>query len=237
MSAEFFTPSWVETRDRVRLVVARHGEYVPYVPGQPYPRVGSRGDAPLSDAGHRQAALLAARLVALGADALYATPLVRTQQTAAPFAELADLQTKVLEEFAEVSLGDLEGPGFRALSESGDPLIAELYASQDWGLLPSGETTQEFRSRIESGLELIRELHMGQTVVLVTHGGVVAMLCHLATGCGPIELFPTEYTAISEFSIQRSRLVLRTYNDFGHLSCPLSEASFDGGELNRPRVH
>lgn len=89
----------------MRLYLIRHG--------QTTSNVGHHLDtaepgASLTDLGREQAAALPGLLGGAGLGALYASTLVRTQQTAAPLARALGLEVRVRDGIREVPAGDLE---------------------------------------------------------------------------------------------------------------------------------
>ena len=60
------------------ILLIRHGQSEPYVPGTPFPLVEGHADPALTPAGQEQAALLAERLATTGIDAIYVSTLRRT---------------------------------------------------------------------------------------------------------------------------------------------------------------
>lgn len=67
-------PAWISAQDGVTtVIVVRHAE-----------KAGPTGDVPLSEAGHRRAALLSRMTDALEVSGLISTPFLRTQQTLTP---------------------------------------------------------------------------------------------------------------------------------------------------------
>ena len=74
------------------LLLVRHGESEPMVPGRPFPLVDGHGDPELAPDGRRQAELVGARLARHPIDAIYVTTLRRTVQTAAPLAATLGLE-------------------------------------------------------------------------------------------------------------------------------------------------
>jgi probable phosphoglycerate mutase len=68
------------------VLLVRHGESAPAVPGAPFPLRDGHGDPPLDPVGVEQAELLGERLRHERVDAIYVTSLRRTHETAAPLA-------------------------------------------------------------------------------------------------------------------------------------------------------
>src|SRR3989344_2499136 len=53
----------------------------------------------------------------------------------------------------------------------------------DYGM-PGGETTRQFHTRVMDAVYRIAQQHRGQTVMVVTHGGVLDMIWRTARGTG-----------------------------------------------------
>ena len=53
----------------------------------------------------------------------------------------------------------------------------------DYGM-PGGETTRQFHTRVMDAVYRIAQQHSGQTVMVVTHGGVLDMIWRTARGTG-----------------------------------------------------
>ncbi len=159
----------------VRLVLVRHGETV----GESSIRYNGITDVVLSSQGRQQAE--AARLALVGEtfDHLLASPLVRAWQTATILSPLQAIEIE--EDFREVNFGEWEGLT-REEIEARDPA---LYA--EWRRLgrdfsyPGGEDRENFRIRVERGLERLLEAHPPSALV-VAHKGVIRVLTAALTG-------------------------------------------------------
>src|SRR5690606_25618435 len=69
-----------------QVILVRHGESAPHVPGSPFELVDGHGDPPLGELGRWQAKLVGDRLKDEAIRAIYVSTLCRTHQTAAPLA-------------------------------------------------------------------------------------------------------------------------------------------------------
>jgi probable phosphoglycerate mutase len=126
----------------------------------------------LADKGKAQAEAVAQRIVALQGDqrkvaAVYASPLERTRETAAPIAKALGLRVQRSAGLLEADFGDWTGAA-----------LAKLYKLPEWRTVqrnpsgfrfPGGESFTEMQTRITSALDRIRIAHPGQTVVAVSH--------------------------------------------------------------------
>jgi probable phosphoglycerate mutase len=131
--------------------------------------------ASLSVLGQRQAAALPSILSTQVVDpvtAVYASPLVRTRETAQPLAEAWGLPVQVRDGLKEVLAGDFEGLG--------DPVSIGHYLdnAQAWAAgdldtrLPGGETGHEVLARFDAVVEEAVRSGAG-SVVCVSHGCVI----------------------------------------------------------------
>lgn len=152
-----------------RLILIRHGESVANAE-----RRFTRGPfEPLTARGREEAATTA-RLVARRFDpsALYASPFVRALETARVVGRALALEPSVVDALREQSFGELRGQPYAEYA--GDP------SAQGIGRWhhrpPGGETLLEVAERAGPALEAIARAHLGQTVVVVSHGGVMAAL-------------------------------------------------------------
>ncbi len=156
------------------VLLVRHGEAVPDGRG-----VVGDDDRPLTPRGHVQARELGERLRDRRVAAVYTSALLRARTTADAVGEVLGLPVRVVEGAQEFSVGTLAGTpdgAERAHAVYTDWLTGDLGAG-----CPGAETGHEVVARLAAVLDDLRDLHRGETVVLVTHGGVltvaVARLC------------------------------------------------------------
>ncbi|HWE09114.1 MAG TPA: histidine phosphatase family protein [Solirubrobacteraceae bacterium] len=201
------------------VIVVRHGASADAVPGKRFPLIEGRGDPPLSVAGEAQAAAVAARLGGEPIDAIYVTPLQRTQRTAAPLAAALRLEPVVIDELIEVSLGDWEGGEYRLRAAAGDPLVRKVFEEDRWDALPNGETADSLARRVRAGIVRIIELTGPDRVaVAVLHGGVIGEVCRQATQSRALAFVHSDNGSISRLVIGADgSWLLRGFNDTSHL--------------------
>jgi probable phosphomutase (TIGR03848 family) len=131
----------------------------------------------LSEAGREQAQALAGRLGPVPLDAIYASPLERCQETAAPLAEAKGLKVETLEDVGEVRYGDWTGRALKELAR--EPLWKVVQATPSAARFPGGESLFEMQARAVLAVEGLREAHPSQTVAVCSHADVIkAVACH-----------------------------------------------------------
>ena len=173
-------------------------------------------DPPLSDDGLRQAELLAEYLASEKIDAIYASPLLRAQQTAEPLSIRIGLEIIDDPGIAEFDQHSSEYIPVEELKASGDPRLTEF-------LLGEGDEfddREEFRDRVMNSIERIISDHGGDRVAVVCHGGVINLYAGDVLGLnveGPGFFYPN-YTSITRVAASRSGVrSIVTLNETSHL--------------------
>jgi probable phosphoglycerate mutase len=199
------------------ILLVRHGESAPARPGEPFPLVDGHGDPKLDPVGHKQAEMLAERLASEDIAAIYVSSLRRTAETAAPAAARLGLEVQVEPDLREVFLGEWEGGMFRAHVEEGHPLALQMMAEQRWDVIPGAESADALAERVRGAILRIAEAHPDQTVVAVSHGGVIGEAISLATGARSFAFTGSDNTGLSRLVVTPDRWIIRSYNDTAHL--------------------
>jgi 2,3-bisphosphoglycerate-dependent phosphoglycerate mutase len=208
------------------LLLVRHGESAAAIEGQSFPLVDGQGDPPLHPDGEAQAERLADRLVSSGEpiSAIYVTSLQRTQQTAAPLAAKVGLTPRIEPDLREVGLGDWEDGEFRKRIAEGDPIAVRMFVEQRWDVIPGAEPAAEFAARVRTSINRVAAAHPDETVVVVTHGGVIGQILADASGSRGFAFTGADNASISHLVVAGERWIIRRYNDTTHLSPTFSSA-------------
>lgn len=203
------------------ILLIRHGESAPAVPGIDFPRVEGQADPPLHDPdGVEQARQVCTRLAASGEEfgAVVVTPLQRTRQTAQPLLDRLGIEPLVEPDLREVFLGDLDGEGWRRASAEGAEVVMEVFTQQRWDVIPNAEGDAAFTARVRGAIERIADDHPDSTVAVFTHGGVVAKVMALATGSRNLAFIGTDNASVSHVVVTPEQWFIRAWNDTGHLT-------------------
>ncbi len=159
------------------VLLVRHGKT---------PTTGSvlPGRAPglsLSDEGRDQAATAARRLTELDrVTAIYASPLERTRETAAPIAEALGLEIQIEPGLLECEFGGWTGRELKELFKL--PEWRQVQSSPSTFRFPDGESFNEMQLRISSAIAAIVARHPGETVVAVSHADPIKAAVAYAVG-------------------------------------------------------
>jgi probable phosphoglycerate mutase len=151
----------------------------------------------LSEEGQRQAELAAKRIAELKkVDAVYASPLERSQETAAPIAAACGLEVQLEPGLLECDFGDWTGEELKALMKRPEWRQVQQYPS---GFrFPEGESFSDMQARITDCLAALRARHPGGVVVAVSHADPIKAAVTHAMGAH-LDLF--QRTVISTCSI------------------------------------
>jgi len=122
----------------------------------------------LSEEGQRQAELAAKRISELKkVDAVYASPLERTRETAAPIGRARKLAVRIDRGLLECDFGDWTGRKLNELRKLGEWNAVQRYPS---GFrFPGGESFTEMQTRIVTAVDKLVTRHSGGVVVAVSH--------------------------------------------------------------------
>ena len=138
------------------------------------PTTGSTlpGRAPglhLADKGLEQAAAVAERIAPFGdkVAAVYASPLERTRETAAPIAKALKQRVKVEKGLLECEFGEWTGQQLKALMKL--PEWRTVQSHPSGFRFPGGESFTEMQVRMTSALARLVAAHPAKTVVAVSH--------------------------------------------------------------------
>lgn len=200
------------------LVLLRHGETA-LTPQKRFS--GSGGSDPeLSEAGHRQAAAVAAALAARGTvQAVVSSPLKRCRQTAETVAARLGLDVRVDEGLRETDFGAWEGLTFAEVQERHPEDLAAWLGSAK-AAPTGGESFASVARRVALSRDKLLARYAGRTVLLVTHVTPVKTLVRLALGAPPDSLFRMELSAASLSAVAYyadGNASVRLLNETAHL--------------------
>jgi alpha-ribazole phosphatase len=154
-----------------RVWLVRHGE-----PSGMRGRCYGKLDVGLSAAGREQMERTAERLQGEHWDAIYASPRVRTTDSARILNVAHHCEPRRDEGLAEIDFGDFEGMTYDEIATRYPELYRQWMDSPTEVQFPNGESFTAMRVRVLQAFDAIRERHEGRTVAIVTHGGVIRIL-------------------------------------------------------------
>jgi len=160
-----------------RVLAIRHGETAWNVDS----RIQGQLDVPLNDIGRWQAHRLALAVSDEGIDAIYASDLLRAMQTAQAVAAGCGREITTDPGLRERGFGVFEGMTYTEIQQR-YPEMSERWRKRDptFGA-PGGETLRDFFDRSVATVTRLALAHPGQTIAVVSHGGVMDALYRAAS--------------------------------------------------------
>jgi probable phosphoglycerate mutase len=125
----------------------------------------------LNKYGRKQAETLGKRLAKIKLDAIYASPLERTLETAEAIAKHHDLKVKKRTDLLEVDYGKWTGKAIAELSKKKSWQTVQFYPSG--ASFPNGETMYGMQARFVQGVDKLVTLHPGETIAIVGHSDLI----------------------------------------------------------------
>jgi ribonuclease H / adenosylcobalamin/alpha-ribazole phosphatase len=167
-----------------RLILVRHAEPHEEVRDRIYGRL----DPELSERGRGHAAAIAAELAGEPIAAVYTSPRLRAQATAAPLAARLGLEARVEDDLREIDFGELEG---LTLAEAVEryPDESRWMTAPAGARFPGGESVAALRARAVAAAGVIAARHEGETAAVFSHAVVIRAILADALAMAPDAMF------------------------------------------------
>jgi probable phosphoglycerate mutase len=168
-------------------------------------RIQGSTDIPLNDTGREQARATAESLADRHWDGIVASPLSRARETAQIIADRLDLgEPELVPALVERAYGDVEGMDAARLREAFPDSTAPV---------PGRERRSEVVRRAVPALETLAEEHPGQSLIVVTHGGVIGSLIRYITEKAlPAQGHAIENGSAHEVRVEDGHLAIEHFN-------------------------
>ncbi len=177
-------------------------------------------DPPLNANGMRMAEALAARYGSERWAAIYASPRLRTRQTAAPTATEAQIDVQIAEGLQEIAYGQWEGRSEEEVQRSEPERFADWSAHPGRVSPPGGETAVDIAARAMPVIESIRKNHSDGKVLVVSHKATLRVILCALLGVD-VDLFRARIeqrvAAVSVVEFKKSGPLLQVLGDVSHL--------------------
>lgn len=164
----------------MKFIFVRHGQSEGNARGI---RQGSRLDYPLTKLGRQQAEEAGRMLVEQKFDVILSSPLHRAKQTAEVISKKFNIPIEIIPELHEINIGDFSGKTWDEAAAFFNSAV-ETFKQKErnfefdytkWG----GETGEELLNRIRKFVDYAKNKYPDQTIVVVTHAGVLRAMHHL----------------------------------------------------------
>jgi probable phosphoglycerate mutase len=207
-----------------KLYFARHGETTHAVEN----RFIGRTDSDLSPLGEEQILQLGKRMAEVPLAAIYSSPLVRCRKTANAVASHHKLDVQVVDELAEIALGDWEGLTAKEIEAKWPDLYKMRRDDMENFGAPGGETWGVVQKRAVAAFEKLLESAPDGPIFVAAHRGINSVfICHLMKlPLGQLFNFEQDYGCLNavHFASGEARLELLNYTGQDAEENPMFEA-------------
>jgi alpha-ribazole phosphatase len=196
-----------------RLVLIRHGEPEAYARGRCYGKL----DVSLSNLGREQMRSVARRLKKTPLSAVYCSPRQRAYESAKILAVEHNLDVSSDPRLCEIDFGEFEGLTYDEAAERYPEQYREWMEQPTAVTFPGGESYMALRERVRRCLEDLYTSHSGQTIAVVSHGGVNRVILAEALHLESKYVFRVDqsYASVSIIDYYDQTPVVRLVNNCG----------------------
>jgi probable phosphoglycerate mutase len=198
-----------------QLILIRHGETQWNHEG----RHQGQLDSPLTARGISQAHAVARRLSAESFTALYSSDLERARRTAEIIADECGHTIITDRRLRERHMGIFQGLTWDEIADKYPDELQRYRTSGVDYVVPQGESARQRLQRSVACLEELAHRHGGQTVAVITHGGILSGLFRWTLGI-PLKAprsFKLWNASLNVFYYNDSGWLLGTWGDCSHL--------------------
>ena len=202
------------------ILIIRHGQ----TDWNKTKRLQGHSDIPLNADGRKQAETLALTLKGERLNAVYSSDLKRAYETAVAIARVHNLPVIADAKFRERCYGACEGLRSEEIKERYPAEYQDWIAAKPDFLFPDGErkteSPRQFHYRAHDAIFETAKAHIGQTIAIITHFGVLETAYREAKGIplGIVNRMPVLNTSINRFRwSEDGRLEITTWQESGHL--------------------
>jgi broad specificity phosphatase PhoE len=148
-----------------------------------------QNDEPLSAAGGKQLTHLVEKLSRFRFEAVYASDLARTMQTAKEVARRLSLELKIRPALREMHFGRWQGLSWKQITEHEPRLAGRWLKNFPMQSIPGAERFTQFKRRVKQEFQTIVRANQGRCVLVVTHAGVIRVALADALGIRDKNIF------------------------------------------------
>ncbi len=186
---------------------------------RPYILQGRNLNGPLSQTGIEQVSSAGKFLSSFPLDHVYASPMVRAQQSAELIARHHGHPVKTVEEIIEVDVGDWEAKSWDAIMEQDPDHYKQFMANPAEVPYKGGECYRDVQQRVVPAFTNLAAGHAGEMIAVVAHNVVNrAILAHLlALDLNRAKDIRQNNACVNIIRYKQNKLELITLNAVFHL--------------------
>jgi probable phosphoglycerate mutase len=199
----------------VELFCVRHAETNWNAEG----RIQGCEDTILSERGRLQADSLAARLCQESFDVCYSSDLQRSLQTAHAINHFHRKHIHTDERLRERHFGVFQGSTLTEVEQEQFDLYQQFSQRSPEFVIPEGQSWRQKFEQVAEFMDDMLEWHVGQRILVLTHGGCLYCMAHAVLGIPLDRVVPMrcDNTSICVFAFETGRWILRRWGDRQHL--------------------
>lgn len=195
--------------------LARHGE----TDWNTQQRFQGQTDIGLNARGLEQATRLGRRMARVPIDAIYSSDLMRAVATAKPSADAHGEQVRPDVRLRERHFGMFEGHTYSDIQRRFPEQYLRWQQRDSDFALEGGESLKQVLARIRAGLDDLAAMHRGDSILIVTHGGVLDLVYRYVNHV-PLEVpraWPTNNAALNQLRHTSQGWQMVNWGDEEHL--------------------
>ncbi len=198
-----------------KLILIRHGE----TQWNARKMFQGHSDVELAPEGVHQAHLLAAHFPVEHIDAVYSSDLRRARTTAEIIRDKFGVEMYLTKKLREASYGQWEGRSFEELALAHPNEFKTFFLDPDKYTPEGGEKFSDVQARAMEALYEIIRAHHNQTVVGVTHGGVLRTIIAAVLSMPLKKMWALKQfnTAVNIFRVDEGGFSVELINSIAHL--------------------
>src|SRR5262249_40199384 len=120
---------------------------------------------------------------------IYSSPLARCRDAAQILSAGQPLEPVTLDALRELDFGQVEGLTYTEIEQRYPELYRQWMERPTQVRFPGGESFGDMRTRVLRAVKGLVERHAGESIVLVTHAGVIRIVLADALGMEPDHIF------------------------------------------------
>ena len=168
---------------KTKLILVRHGHC------EKSGTYCGSSDAPLTEKGRQQAVRVAQELAVAPISFCHASPLSRAYETAQIICSARQVSIVPAPSLKEIDFGLWEGLTYREISQRWPEQVNKWLSNPTGATIPGGESFSGFRHRIRMFLQELSHKKTAGDILIVAHGGSIAVLLMEIHGKSVSEFF------------------------------------------------
>jgi alpha-ribazole phosphatase len=168
-----------------RIWLIRHGEPC----SESYGRCYGQLDIELSPKGRKQLQVVAEELSSEPICAIYSSPRRRALESASILADRVRCPVTSEERFREIDFGNFEGKLYDDIAQKYPEIYRQWMEDPTATQFPNGESFEQMQARVIDAAYMLYARHQGETIAIISHGGVNRILLAAALGVSNTNIF------------------------------------------------